>query len=59
MLEAFEGLSSSATGVVVMQPDRFDETTGQLEAPSPGATPLRSRAGRVLTERGRAAGRPG
>ena len=42
--EAFEGLSSSATGVVVMQPDRFDETTGQLEAPSPGATPLRSRA---------------
>ena len=43
--EAFEGLSAAAAGVVVMQPDRFDETTGQLETPAvPGATPLRSRA---------------
>ncbi len=43
--EALDQLSAEPAGVIVLQPDRFDETTGQLDAPpASGATPLRSRA---------------
>jgi hypothetical protein len=43
--EMLEELASGAVSVVVVQPDRFDETTGQLESPQAhGATPLRGRA---------------
>jgi len=43
--EALDQLASGSVSVVVVQPDRFDETTGQLEPPqATGATPLRGRA---------------
>lgn len=43
--EMLEQLASGSVSTVVVQPDRFDETTGQLDTPQAiGATPLRGRA---------------
>jgi capsular polysaccharide biosynthesis protein len=41
--DALSRVSAQLVGVVVVNPDRFDETTGQIEVPrsTPGPTPLR------------------